>query len=344
MRKKAWWIVTLYALGVTGQVSGAAGPLPIRNAVVQEISAEAGLRTEIQRLTNSRQGSLWVAYEVPLVAGISGICCAPGSACALAGEPEQVFESRQRDRSSHPDLRVFLQVDRGKVTRVRSLTSDCSLDGGGLPLTVLHNVKPEDSVALLGSLVHPKASGEIADAAVFAIGAHAGKAADRALEGLARTGSPEVRQRALARLGNARGRAGFETLRDLLAGQGDAEARKQVLLAIAWSQQPEAEALLLEAARADRDVAVRSWALVRYAGLTGSRALPVLTETIERDPNPEIRSAAVHALRRLPEGESREVLEGLARQKSDPEIRRQAQLMLDRMDGRGPAARARSER
>jgi hypothetical protein len=345
MSKKTWGIVTLCTLGSAGLVWGAPPQRSIQNSVVQEISAAAGLRTEVQRLAKQRQDPFWIGYEVPLVSGIGGICSPSNSTGKLERDSEQVFQSRQGDRSPHPDLMVLLRVHQGEVSQIRSLTTDCSLDAGGLPLLWLRNVEPGDSVALLSSLVRPQASEEIADSAVFAIGAHADKTADEALKGFVRTGSPEVRQRALARLGNARGRAGFETLRDLLAGQENAEARKQVLLAIAWSQEPEAEDLLLQAAREDRDVAVRSWALVRYAGQSGSRALPVLTEAIAHDPHPEIRSAAVHALRRLPEGETREVLENLARQKADPEIRRQAQLMLDRMEGRrGPAARARAER
>jgi hypothetical protein len=348
MKKQALGIVTVWALGFAGQIYGAADRLPIQNTVVQEISASAELRTEIQRLAKQQQGPLWIGYEVPLVAGIGGICCDPGSACSLQENgPEQVFQTQQHAQSPHPDLRLLLKVSQGKVTQVRSFTSDCSLDAAGQPLFWIRDVKPEDSVALLSSLARPQTSGEVADSAVFAIGAHEGRSADEALKSFVRSGDPEVRQRALARLGSSRGRLGFEMLRDLLQGQENVEARKQILLGISWSQEPEAEDLLLETARKDRDAAIRGWALVRYAGKVGPRALPVLTEVIAQDPNPEVRSSAVHALRHLPEADRREVLENLAQQKADPEIQRQAQFMLDRMDGREPerpGARPRVER
>jgi hypothetical protein len=344
MGKKTWWIVILCALGTTGLVWAAAAELSIKNVVVQELSATAGLRTEVQRLAEQRQGPRWIGYEVPLVSGIGGICCAPGATCALEGEAEQVFQSQQAARSPHPDLMVLLRVHEGRVTQIRSLTTDCSVDAGGLPLLWLRNVDPADSVALLGSLKPPEATESEILSAIFAIGAHAGKAADKALNGFVRAGTPEVRQRALARIGNARGREGFETLRAMLDEKVKPEVREQALFALAWSHEPEAEGVLLQAAREDRDAKVRSQALVVFARLAGQRALPVLSQAVAQDSSRKVRSTAVFALRYLPEVETRETLENLARQAADPEIRQQAQFMLDRMNGRellGPPARTR---
>jgi hypothetical protein len=305
----------------------------IENARMQELQAVGDLQRQVLELSGARSGPSWIGYEVPLASGIGSICCHAGAACPLQAQ-QATFESKASSHAQPPSLRVLLRLDRGQVDEVRTYTSDCALDAGGQSVVWLRGVRPEDSVALLGQLVKPQAPEGTVTSAMMAIGSHAGKAADQELLRLVRTGSPEMRQNALMRLANARGRAGFEVLHGLVTQEESSALRRQALFAMARSHEPEAEQVLLQTAREDRDTAVRGQAVELYAARAGSRALPVLNEVIQNDPQPAMRSAAVLALRHLPVQEKREILNDLATRSSDPEVRHQARGMLNRMDGR----------
>jgi hypothetical protein len=344
----------ILACGMGGRASGQAVPatspatlatpaVPARigNARVQELQAARDLPRQILELAGGRDGDTWMGYEVPLAPGLDEICCRAGAACSLAKPGEQLFETRSRTDAPSPraSLLVLLRAERGRPVEVRSYTEDCAIDAGGLPILWLRGVRPEDSVSLLAGLVQPAASPALTPAAILAIGAHAGKAADDALLHLASSTAPEVRQQALLRLGGARGRAGFAALSALLsrpAPDTSPALRQQVLFALGMSRQPGAEELVLATAGRDPDAAVRGRALMVYARLAGSRAVPVLTAAIEQDASPEVHGAAVIALLSVPEPERRQVLGDLARGGSDQDVRRRAQAMLDRLDGRGP--------
>ena len=80
-----------------------------------------------------------------------------------------------------PDHAVILfRVDNGAVERIRTLSPDCEIDAGNLPVHWLNDVKPAESVALLDALCD--AAGALQDSAMSAIASHADPAADAALK------------------------------------------------------------------------------------------------------------------------------------------------------------------
>src|SRR5204863_9444894 len=103
------------------------------------------------------------------------------------------------------------------VVRVRTFTPDCEIDAGALALVWLTDVKPDDSVAWLTSIVlaSPE-SGEPHDragkTALAAIALHNVASADRALESFVSAASPArpewLRGETAFLLGSVRGAAG----------------------------------------------------------------------------------------------------------------------------------------
>ena len=90
---------------------------------------------------------------------------------------------------------VLARLEGGSVSRVRTFTPDCDIDATGMPLVWLDDVKPDDSVAWLASLVaaSPDAGdrARVGKTAMSAIALHNVPAADRALDGFVAPASPE---------------------------------------------------------------------------------------------------------------------------------------------------------
>src|ERR1019366_4238641 len=96
--------------------------------------------------------------------------------------------------------------------RIRTLSPDCEIDAGGLPLHWLSDVKPAESVALLDTFAAGRERGVsgLMDGALAAIAAHSDPAADAALERWLAPGQPEsIRLRVVSWFGPMRGRRGF---------------------------------------------------------------------------------------------------------------------------------------
>src|SRR5690606_37805412 len=103
------------------------------------------------------------------------------------------------------ELVVLARVEGGSLVDIRSLSVDCDIDAGGMPLVWLEGVRPDDSVAWLSSLA-PAARPEpprerLARAATGAIALHATPAASQPLIRLATmAATAQMRSRAIALL------------------------------------------------------------------------------------------------------------------------------------------------
>src|SRR2546423_1964365 len=117
---------------------------------------------------------------------------------------------------------VLARLENGVVSRIRTFTPDCDVDAGGMPVVWLADVKPDDSVAWLTSLVSSSPdSGERRDrvgkTAMTAIALHNAAPADRALESFVAASRPEwLRDDTAFWLGSTRGEAGAPGLPPLL--------------------------------------------------------------------------------------------------------------------------------
>jgi hypothetical protein len=271
----------------------AAQPKLLINAKVDTRSAAAGLEREFRTLLAAEPQPAWIGYTVPAAGGQQLGCelVSPGGWYApgvIHLEP--------------PGHAVMLyRVEANAVSRIRTLSPDCEIDAGGVPVHWLADVQPAESVALLVPFVAQRdARG---DGAVKAIALHAGPAADAALEKLVAPDQPEsLRQRTAAWFGSARGRRGFDVLKDLISSDPSETVRGRAISALAVSKQPEAADLLIATARNDRNPRLRAQAIAALGRKSGPKAVAVIREAIERDPDAQVRRRAVSALRALPDG------------------------------------------
>jgi HEAT repeat protein len=293
----------------------------------------------------------WVGYRMPMVSGNRQMCCydnitaagiAGGGTCRLeSGSGTSMntgdsFNERGNRIMLDPatEFSILVRMEGGRVTRVRTFTPDCTLDAGGLPLVWLRDVKPDDSVGWLTTLVNasPDAGDgrdKIGKTAMSAVALHNTASADRALESFVAPTRPEWLRRDTAFwLGSTRGEAGVRLLQRMLTSDPSDKVREQVCFGLSTSKVPAALTTLIATARDDKSPRVRGQALFWLAQKAGREAVATISGAIDNDPETEVKKKAVFALSQLPKDEGVPKLIDVARTNRNAEVRKQAIFWL----------------
>jgi hypothetical protein len=322
----------------------------IANAKSETRSAAAGLDREV-RAVAARGGVTWIGYRAPMVAGQRQMCCYDtitdgnvfsAGVCRLeSGSGVSMSTGDFRDRNGTrialepaTEFLVLARLENGTVSRVRTFTPDCDVDAGGLPVVWLTDVKPDDSIEWLSSLVTSSPdAGErhdrVAKTAVTAIALHNTAAADRMLESFVAPSRPDwLRGDTSFWLGSTRGEAGARILARMIAQDPSDKVREKVTFGLSVSKVPAALTTLIATARDDKSTKVRGQALFWLAQKAGKEALATITGAIENDPDTQVKKRAVFALSQLPKDEGVPKLIDVARNNRNPEVRKQAMFWL----------------
>ena len=301
-----------------------AQPKLLVNAKLDTRSAASGLEQTFRPLVAAQPQPAWIAYSVPT--NRVNLGC------------DYVRDGWSQPGVIHlepPDHAVILfRVDAGAVERIRTLSPDCEIDAGDLPVHWLADVKPAESVALLDTFATQRE--RFMDGAMSAIAAHADAAADAALERFLAPSQPEfVRLRVVNWLGNMRGRRGFDMLKNVIAGDPSDRVRERAIATLGNRKEPGALDLLMSIARKDGNPRMRMQALSALDRHSGAKVLGTLKEAIESDPEPQVKRRAVGTLGSMPDGEGVPLLIQLAKATSDTDVRKQAMNSLGQSrDGR----------
>jgi hypothetical protein len=301
-----------------------AQPKLLVNAKLDTRSAAAGLEQTLRPLVTALPQPAWIAYGVPT--NRVNLGC------------DYVRDGWSQPGVIHlepPDHAVILfRVDAGAVERIRTLSPDCEIDAGDLPVHWLADVKPAESVALLDTFATQRE--RFMDGAMSAIAAHADAAADAALERFLAPSQPEsVRLRVVNWLGNMRGRRGFDMLKNVIAGDPSDRVRERAIATLGNRKEPGALDLLMFIARKDGNPRMRMQAFSALDRHSGAKVLGTLKEAIESDPEPQVKRRAVGTLGSMPDGEGVPLLIQLAKATSDTDVRKQAMNSLGQSrDGR----------
>jgi hypothetical protein len=294
----------------------AAQPKLLVNAKVDARSAVGGLEPAFRALLNEQPQPAWIGYSVPSIRSY-GLGCEyvrdnPSTAGVVHLEP--------------PDHAVILfRIEQNVVNRIRTLSPDCEIDAGGVPMHWISDVQPAQSVALLVSMIPERT----AENMVSAIAQHSDPSADQALERFLATNQPlSVRQRAASAM-QWRGHHGFEVLKNLIANDPDERIRERAVSALANMRETEAFDLLLSLARNDPNARVRQQAISALNRKPGATVIPVLSKAIESDPDVQVKYRAISTLSSLPDGAGVPVLIQLVKGTQNAEIRKRAMNSLE---------------
>src|ERR1017187_5381421 len=228
-----------------------------------------------------------------------------------------------------PDHAVILfRVEANTVGRIRSLSPDCEIDAGGLPVHWLTDVAPAQSVALLASYVPQRELD--GNGAVSAIAAHADASADAVLDRLLASTQPEwLRRSAASLVASQRGRHGVEAVKILISNDSSDNVRQAAINGLARNKEPEAVDLLIATARTDRNPHIRAQAISALNRKPGQPVLDAIQYAISSDADSTVRRRAVDALGSLPDGAGIPMLIQLVKTSKDAEVRKQAMNKLE---------------
>jgi hypothetical protein len=305
----------------------AAQPKLLVNAQVDSRSAASGLDAAFKAAVAAQPQPAWIAYSVPSIRVFMGC--------------DYVRDGWNQPGVVHlepPDHAVILfRVDQGKVERIRSLSPDCEIDAGNLPVHWFNDVKPAESVALLNGFAGQRES--YMDGAMNAIAHHSDPAADAALQKFLAPDQPEsLRMRVVSWFGPSRGRKGFDVLKGLIANDPNERVRERAISTLGGSKEPEATDLLITYAEKDPNARLRAAATSALNRHSGAKVVNTFKTVIENDPDTNVRRRAVSGLQQMPDGEGIPMLIQFAKTTKDNEIRKQAISSLGQSrDGRALA-------
>ncbi len=322
-------IIRLFVLAILLALpAGAAEPVFL-NAEIQPLGVPApDLERAFAGLLERGDGPAWAAYTVPMVDGRRSICCGQAT-CRLERSGDRHMHHRDGDDvGAAGDLRVLLRIQDRRLTEIRTFTSDCRLDAGGLPVYVWEGVEPGQSLDLLTALAARDGEDE-AEGALVAIAHHGDSEAGQILERIARGELvPRLEEEAVFWLGEARGVAGFEALERLRRDLRDPDVLEQVAFALHLSEAPGALPALIDMARTDPSADVRGNALFWLSQQAGDQAADAIAEASEEDPDLEVKERAIFALSQLPADRGVPLLIRYAQTHDSGEIRKQAMFWL----------------
>jgi len=296
----------------------AAQPKLLVNAQVDTRSAASGLEREFKALLAAPSQPVWIGYQVPAVRNASLNC-------------EYVRDSFTAPGVIHlepPAHAVILfRVEGNTVGKIRSLSPDCEIDAGGLPLHWLTDVAPAQSVALLAAYV-PQRELE-RNGAVSAIAAHADPSADPVLDRLVQPNQPDWIRRSVASIiASQRDGHGVETAKSVIANDPSESIRQAAVSGLAGNKDPAALDLLIATARGDHNPRLRAQAISALNRKPGQPVLDAIRNAIANDPDLSVRRRAIDTLGNLPDGAGVPLLIELVKTSKDLEVRKQAMNRL----------------
>jgi hypothetical protein len=300
----------------------AAQPKLLVNANLDTHSASAGLEAAFKPLLTAQPQPAWVGWAVPAVRSYSN-----NLGCEYVFRDGQGTSGQGVVHLEPPDHAIImLRIDQGAVSRIRSVSPDCEIDAGGVPMHWLTDVQPAQSVALLAGMVSEREAG--VSNAMSAIAFHADASGDQALDRFADAQHPlSIRQRAITLLASERGHHGFEVVKGLIANDADERIKERAVQALGNCKDPGALDLLLETARRNSNPKLRAQALNALVRRPEPKILDTLKAAID-DPDVTVQRRAISTLNSLPDGDGIPLLIQVIKTTKNADVRKQAMNTL----------------
>jgi hypothetical protein len=285
-------------LAVAAAVTSAAAQGRIANARIDTRLLSGSLEREVQAA--GAGGTTWIGYRTPMVPGQRHICCSDsipsaGDCCgrcrleggggvtmshAGGGDPRRIV------LEPPSDLLILARVDDRRVTRLRTFSPDCDIDGDGMPIVWLEQVPAAASIAWLTALVNTtgdrEQAGRVIRPALAALALHRDRPALTALIAFARHDQrPEVRNQALFWLAQRAGQEAAGAITDAVQNDPETEVKRRAVFALSQLPKDEGIPLLIQVARTNKNVEVRKQAMFWLGQSHDARAVAFFEEVLK---------------------------------------------------------------
>jgi hypothetical protein len=321
--------------------AASAAPADIVNAQITNRAVSGPLAPVIDTVAKAATNPTWIAWDVAANESGGQACCASWRegatsrcGCGLEERDGVSLDDKRTGRNvaleAASRVVVLVRVQAGTVQRVAAYAADCEVDAGGRPVVMLSGVTPADSIAWLSSLA-VSAGGEPRgrSGALMAVAFHAATEADAALERIAlRPEAGKPSEDAVFWMGAARGRAGFEAVRRVLATAANDGLREKAVFALSISKEGDAVPVLVDLAKTSTSARVRGQALFWLGQKAGAKVAGTLAEAVENDPDTKVKTQALFALSQLPPDEGVPLLIQIAKTNRNAAVKKQAMFWL----------------
>jgi hypothetical protein len=311
--QRVTWIAALAALGFVANANAA--------------------NDKLESLVTARDG--WVAYDVPMIAGVDGPCCynVRSGAATKKGCDLDKRNWNVSNNDGSPDiardgmLAVYLKVERGRVERVHAIGSSCPVktESG---VRWIDSVESTNSIAMLSALLDHE-QGDAREQSLMAIAYHADTSATRMLASRAEPSHAfKEREQALFWLGQTRGTEGANVVGRYAKSDADPKIREKAVFSLSQSHAPDAYATILSIAHDDANEHVRGESLFWLVQTNDARAKDDIIAALKRESSDKVREQAVFALSQLDDGAADEALIAVLRGDYSREVKKQALFWL----------------
>jgi hypothetical protein len=228
------------------------------------------------------------AADMPVWAGytISAVTSSYDSGCSaqeyrLEDRGDRFVNVNDNSNARPPlDLFILVRFERGQATRMRFLSSGCTIDATGTSVQWLTSVSSADSVAYLRSLVSSNLR-SLSSGAIAAISLHADPTADRALISMAHDDpSPNVRGDALFWMAQKAGSKVAAEIAGSIENDPDTQVKKRAVFALAQISNGDGIPKLIEVARTNRNPAIRKEAVFWLGQSHDNRAIQFIEDVL----------------------------------------------------------------
>jgi HEAT repeat protein len=269
---------------ITTAVAADAQP-PAVNARIVNRPLQPDLAGAVAAIVSAQTDPAWLGYSVPTITERANIGNDGWSErCRLEQSvrtPTGVQTAGPIRLEPSPTVMVLMRVANHAIEKIRSFSSDCQIDAGGLTLYWFDSVPEPGSVALLKTMVADSPTRERSDQALSAIGFHRDRSAATALLDLARNSpNTRTRQRAIVLIARRADRDAATVISQAIEQDADVEVKKQAVFALSQLPPNDGIPLLIQLARTTRNPVIKRQALVFLGQSKDPRALSYLEEIL----------------------------------------------------------------
>jgi hypothetical protein len=266
--------VALLAFAVVVLAAWTEAQSQIVNAQLSTRQATRSLDADIQTVAD--QGSPgWVAYRVATLRGPQHMCSSNSwTSTKVMLEPAS-------------ELTILVRVENRRIDRLQTVTPDCEVDAGGLPVVWLEGVTPTQSAAWLTSQVKAidpvgQAKPKAALSALAALIWHAGDEPLNTVIATARDDRrPGVRSQALFWLSQRAGQQAVSAIQNAVDNDPETEVKRKAVFALSQLPKDQGVPMLIELARTNRNREVRRQAMFWLGQSKDPRAISFFEEILK---------------------------------------------------------------
>jgi len=287
------------ALAATASAQGR-----ISNASIDTRPVTTTLEREVQAIA-SQGRAVWIGYRTAMIPGERHMCCSDsvtsaGACCGVCRLESGGGMTMTRGSDPDPgssrivleppaDVLIMARIENGAVTRLRTFTPDCDVDGSAMPIVWFESVRTADSEAWLTALARTDTTGDrerenrVARPAISALAIHPAQSAATTLVALARGDRrPSIRSHALFWLSQRAGQQALSTISAAVDNDPEIEVKKRAVFALSQLPPNEGIPLLIQLARTHRNVEVRRQAMFWLGQSRDPRAISFFEEILTK--------------------------------------------------------------